>query len=375
MPLALCAAAGFAACSGHADGAPGLVQSIAIQPQSAALCVGDSLTFSAHVLDAGGHPVAGAQVRWSSSAPEAVAIDTASGVARALAFGAAQITATSGGVRSQDPAGLEVPLDLSPEFVPDTTVLAPGDTMTLGVRLRRLGAGAVPNRTPQIAPFDSPIAALDSAGLVRAKTIGTTGLSLSACGFSGHGAVRVFTPPDSATGLAYLWLSGPMELRVSLPAQANNFFLTNGRPAFQVFSRTGGNSRVFLYEDTVSLGGIGVFPLDSLLTSEIAPTLACAPPRPFATYNDQSLTTLLGMHGGSTAVTTYVPVGNHAVISGRTVTRMRGVVAGVPTLDTLQAIYTFSAPLVSVSGACHQTGTGGALTERSSAVPRRRSRG
>ncbi len=350
------AAAVCAACSGKSDGGTGVAGSIVVEPRAGALCLGDSLAFTARVLNASGDSVPGAIVRWSSSAPNAVAIDTATGMAHALEYGGALITATSGGVRSADPAAVEVPPNLIPEFVPDTVVLAPGDTMTLGVRLRRPSDGLVPAEVPRIAPLDSSVARLDTTGLVTAKTQGLQGFSLSACGFTGHGAARVFTPSDTLTGYGYLWLSGTAQIRASLPAKAVNFTLKNGGPAFQVVSSVGSAtspSQVFLYEYTAALTGTGTYRIDSLLSTEVS-TAACAPPRPFAFYNAQSpLTALLSLGGGHTDVTGYAPKSGYVAVSGRSTLRVRGIANGnTAVLDTLQAIYTFSAPLVSAAGAC-----------------------
>jgi hypothetical protein len=232
-------------------------------------------------------------------------------------------------------------------------VLAPLDTFTLGARMRRLSAGPAPSRTPAIAPLNTPVASLDSAGLLTAKTAGTASLSLSGCGFTGHGAARVFTPPDATTGLGYLWVSGPAEIRATFGTVAFNFPTSAKKPAFQVFSSAGANAKQFAFEDTLLLSGVGVFPLDSLLTSE-ANTAQCRPPRPFAIYGENSsFTALLSLHGGSAAVTTFAPQSGYVAISGRATTRMRGVVGGVVgTVDTLQAIYTFSAPLRDTTTAC-----------------------
>jgi hypothetical protein len=279
-------------------------------------------------------------------------VDPASGVAHALATGSTQITAASAGVRSA-PATLDVPADLLPEFVPDSLVLAPGDTMTLGVRLRRRSAGLVPAATPVIAPFDSSVASLNPSGLVTAKIAGRVGLSLSACGQQGGGAVDVFTPPDSVTGLAYLWLSGAQEMRLRLPVRALNFTRSNAQPAVQIVSRLG-NTRAFVYEDTLNLSGTGLFPVDSVLRdSVLLSAYPCTARRPFAFYTEPAATTLLvSLQGGSARVTSFASPATYQAVSGRAVFRMRGLVNGIPQLDTLQAIYTFSAPLVSQAGAC-----------------------
>jgi hypothetical protein len=350
----------LAACSGgsRSDGPAGGVHTIAIEPQSAALCVGDSVTLTAQATDADGHPVSGVALSWASSAPEVIAVGPSSAVAHALATGSAAVTASAQGVTSNR-AAIDVPADLVPEFVPDSVVLAPGDTMTLGVRLRRVSGGPAPSHTPVFTPFDSTVASLDASGLVHAKASGRTGLSLSACGRQGGGAVDVFTPSDAVTGKAYLWLSGPVERRLRMPARLINFTRHNGAPAVQVSSVVGpaaSPSQAFVYEDTVRLTGTGTHPVDSLTTTELInaqPNVACSPPRPSAFYTEPSpLTLLVSLTGGSARVTTFTSQSTFTAVSGRMLFRMRGVVSGGTQLDTLSAIYTFSAPLVDSTGAC-----------------------
>ena len=351
--FALTAAAAIAACSDTSStGTASGVISVALQPLSAALCVGDSLTYTAQAIDIQGHVITNYPFRWSSSAPLVVAVDTASGVAHALATGTALISAAAGRVRSGASGRLDVPADLSPQFVPDTVVLAPGDTFTLGARLRRLSSGPVPTRTPVIAPLDTAPASLTAAGLVTAKTAGTASFAVSACGVTGHGAAKVYTPPDSLTGLGYLWLSGPPEIRIGFRTIVHNFTLSSTKPAFQIFSGKGANGQEFAYEDTLRLSAAGLLPLDSLRSTEVT-AAQCAPPRPFALYGDNSPSSLLSMHGGAGSVTTFRPMTGYVAVSGRVTGRMSGFAAGMlTTLDTLQAIFTFSAPLRDTTGVC-----------------------
>lgn len=351
---ALCCAAALAACSSGGGSSPSY--SVTVQPASAAVCVGDNLTLTGRVLDGSGAPVPGATPTWSSSAPQVASVDSTLGVAHALATGTTAITASYRGTRSA-PASLDVPADLRPEFVPDSVVLAPGDTMTLGVRLRRASSGPVPSHVPVITPSDGAVASLDAGGLVTAKAAGRASLALSACGQSGSGAADVFSPADSVTGSAYLWLSGRQEVRARLAARAINYTRTNGRPAVEIGDSA---TRSFAYLDTLAVSGPAALPLDSLNTSEVVAKLQCAPPRPFASYADASstlrLTTLFSLQGGSARITSYTARTGYAVVSGRLVFRMRGLVngqlgpGGAP--DTLSAVYTFSAPLVTWSGVC-----------------------
>jgi hypothetical protein len=280
-------------------------------------------------------------------------MDSVSGLAHALALGTVQISASVGSLRSANPGQLDVPSDLDPQFVPDTVVLAPKDTFTLGARLRRKSGGPVPNHVPVITPSSDAVASLDATGLVTAKTAGTSPLTLAACGVTGHGAAQVYAPPDSLTGTGYLWLSGTVELRYRLATSVKNFTLTSTKPAFQIFGFANPSGKQFAYEDMLQLKDTGTFPLDSLRSSEANPTVGCSPPRPFAAYSDSAPSLLLSMHGGSAAVTTFSKAGGVRAISGRVVGRMSGFVNGIlTTLDTLQAIYTFSTPLRDTTGIC-----------------------
>lgn len=333
--------------------------SVTVTASAAAICVGDSLAFTAQVLDDSGRPVVAPQLVWSSSAPQVVSVDSSRGIAHALTTGSTSITASSGGTRSA-PVSLDVPGDLLPEFVPDSVVLGVGDTMTLGVRLLRASGGPLPSHTPVITPFSSRVASLDAAGLVTAKDTGRASLALSVCGQAGGGAADVFTPPDSVTGSSFLWLSGAAELRFRRPAQAINFTRTGGGPGFQIVAPPSDSMHFFLYEDTVSLAGPGTYLLDSLKSTEVSASLPCRPPRPFANYTDRTnltqLTLLFGLRGDSLRVTTFTQRAGVTSVSGRMRFRVRGEVAGQvgpgggP--DTLAAIYTFSVPLVTVTGAC-----------------------
>ncbi len=349
--LAVSAAALLAACSGSKEGGTG-VAVVAVDPPAAALCVGDSLTFTAHLLDASGDTVTGSQVRWTSSAPQAVAVDSVSGVARALAFGTAQITASVGALRSATPGRLDVPSDLLAELVPDTVVLAPGDTFTVGARFRRVSTGPVPSRVPAIAPLDTAPASITALGLVTAKAAGTATFSVSGCGFTGQGAAQVYTPPDSLTGTGYLWLSGPVQLRYRLATVARNYVLTSKKPAFQVYGRGSPQGRQFAYEDTLQLAAVGTFPVDSIRSSEVG-AAQCAPPRPFAVYGDSAPSSLLSLRGGSAAVTTFSTTTGFRAVSGRVRASMSGFVGGnLTSLDTLQAVFTFSVPVRDSTNAC-----------------------
>ncbi|MCJ7626997.1 MAG: Ig-like domain-containing protein, partial [Longimicrobiales bacterium] len=73
-----------------------VVISVAISaPANVLHDLGESLQFAAEVRDAKGHAIPSAQVTWNSSDPACVEVDPASGLATAMGFGTATISATS----------------------------------------------------------------------------------------------------------------------------------------------------------------------------------------------------------------------------------------------------------------------------------------
>jgi uncharacterized protein YjdB len=69
--------------------------SIVLTPERATLAPGDTLRVAAVVRDAGGQPIEGASVTWTTSDAAVASVDAA-GLVKAVAAGAATVTATSG---------------------------------------------------------------------------------------------------------------------------------------------------------------------------------------------------------------------------------------------------------------------------------------
>jgi hypothetical protein len=74
-----------------------IVASVSVRPANAAVIAGGTVEFDAMVADDGGAALDGAEVTWSSDAPDVVFVDTR-GVAQALSKGAATIEASFRGV-------------------------------------------------------------------------------------------------------------------------------------------------------------------------------------------------------------------------------------------------------------------------------------
>lgn len=79
-----------------ADSAPAAVASVSVAPATANVGVGLTVPLTATPQDAGGNPLAGRVVTWSSSDPLIATVD-ATGVVTGVAAGVVTITATSEG--------------------------------------------------------------------------------------------------------------------------------------------------------------------------------------------------------------------------------------------------------------------------------------
>lgn len=79
------------------DVQPVPVASVVITPDSTAIVLGATVTLTAQARDDQGTTLTDRAIRWSSSAPAVVSIDSLTGVARGLAGGSALVTATSEG--------------------------------------------------------------------------------------------------------------------------------------------------------------------------------------------------------------------------------------------------------------------------------------
>jgi plastocyanin len=100
--LRLALPAALVACGGGGDATlappPAVaVASVVGAPAPATVPVGQSVALQATLRDAGGALLTGRAVRWTTAAPTVATVDSLTGLARGLAAGQAQITATSEG--------------------------------------------------------------------------------------------------------------------------------------------------------------------------------------------------------------------------------------------------------------------------------------
>jgi serine/threonine-protein kinase len=155
--------------------APPAVPAAAIRLPATAgtLTVGDEVRLVAYVRDAGGVPLEGAPVVWTTSNPT-IAPVSPDGVLTALAIGAASVTASSGEALATlaltvTRAGVRT-LTLAPR----QPIIGAGDVLQLSVASKEAG-GAQPNsRLLAWSSSRSEVAVVDGAGRVTARAQGTS---------------------------------------------------------------------------------------------------------------------------------------------------------------------------------------------------------
>ncbi len=141
--LAAGLAGALAACGGG-DGptGPPVVASVAVTGGGTLSAIGETLTLTATARDAGGGPIAGTAVTWSSSSPAVATV--AGGVVTAVGNGTATISATAGSATGTATVTVQqVPARLQ--------LTAPGDTLRALGDTVRLAASALDARDNPVA--------------------------------------------------------------------------------------------------------------------------------------------------------------------------------------------------------------------------------
>ena len=143
------------------------VASVAVTPATAALRVGDTLRLAATPRDSAGAALEGRTVRWSSSAPTVVAVDSVSGLLRAAGAGSAIVSATSEGRTGTASFAVAAPT------VPVATVSIGGaardtleawDVVPMQATLRDSLGRVLDGRAVRWRVSDPTIATIDSVG-------------------------------------------------------------------------------------------------------------------------------------------------------------------------------------------------------------------
>ena len=151
------------------------VASVVVNPGTASLNIGGSVTLSATLRDANGATLSGRAITWSSSAT-AIATVSSTGVVNAIAPGSATITATSEGksgsatitVLPQAP-----PSVASVTIVPNGATIDSGQTVTLTATVRDSAGNALSGRAVSWSNNGSSVATVSQSGVVTSVALGS----------------------------------------------------------------------------------------------------------------------------------------------------------------------------------------------------------
>ncbi|HMJ58527.1 MAG TPA: Ig-like domain-containing protein [Gemmatimonadales bacterium] len=172
------------------------VATVSVSPATASLQVGQTVQLTASPKDAGGNPLAGRVVTWTSSAPGVASVN-GNGLVTSIAAGSATITATSEGhsgtaaltVTSPPPAPVA-----SVTVSPATASLVVGGTQQLTATLRDASGNVLTGRVVTWATSAAAVATVNGSGLVTAGAAGSATITATSEGQSGTSAVTVTTP-------------------------------------------------------------------------------------------------------------------------------------------------------------------------------------
>jgi uncharacterized protein YjdB len=306
---------------------PAPVASVTVTPPTAQVQVGGSVQLTATPRDAGGTPLTGRTVTWSSSAPLVASVD-ANGRVTALLPGTATITATSEG-RSGTSTVTVTALPPAPvasvSVTPPTAEVQTGGTVQLTATPRDALGNPLAGRAVTWTSSNPAVATVNASGLVTAVSPGTATITATSEGRTGTSTITVVAPPPAPVAsvsvtppTAEVQTGGTVQLTAT-PRDAAGNPLT-GRTVTWTSSNTAvatvdANGRV----TAVSPGTATITATSEGRTGTSTITVVAPPPAPVATV---AVTPSTGtLDPGGTLQLTATPrdaAGN--VLTGRTVT-------------------------------------------------------
>jgi uncharacterized protein YjdB len=181
------------------------VASLAVQPSSASLTVGGTVTLGADIRDANGAPLDRA-ITWSSD-NSAVASVSATGVVTALTPGSATITAQSEGKTGTAAISVSRVPVASIAVAPGSASLVVGGSVTLVPIVKDASGAVLTDRTVAWTSSDVGVAVVSTSGAVTGIAPGSATITAASEGKTGTSAVTVVPTaiasvtlqPDAAT--------------------------------------------------------------------------------------------------------------------------------------------------------------------------------
>jgi hypothetical protein len=215
------------------------VASVDVTPPSAIVAVGGTGQLSASLKDAGGEPLTGRTITWTTDAPAMADVSSTGLVTGKAAGGPVTITATSEG--KQGTSSVTVTATAEPvatvEVTPGSANLVVGGTVQLTATPKDAAGQPLTGRTITWGTNASLVATVSSAGLVTGVGAGPATITATSEGKSGTASVTVSTGGTSA-------LVGQWSAVLPAPiVQVHQHLLVDGRVLS--FGGTSGIPQVF----------------------------------------------------------------------------------------------------------------------------------
>jgi hypothetical protein len=334
---------------------------LTMYPLLDSLFVGDSAGARALVyVNDKGNPATPTGVRWSSTQPGVVRVDSLTGKLAAVSPGSAVIVASLGVVQAGALIVVSKTLDL--HVLLDTIYLMPGDTFTVPVAVLKQGGGAP---LPRFGP--SPNAAVYTmdtvTGLMTAVSAGgPLPYVARADSLADTGQIEVLDPADTTSGKSFFAVHGSVISGVNGGARALNYYRRGDTLTFRLRTFVNGSNGitatavVLLLRTPITEADTGAFFIDSLSPTE-AFTQAFDPIcRPLSSWGLWSSRVVnvdaLSRDGGQLAITKFKAVPGGAVISGRFSFLAQRVDFYTDPSGVLPVRGTFVAPLITDLSPC-----------------------
>src|SRR5439155_9123603 len=175
------------------------VAAVSVSPATASLATGQTVQLAATPQDAGGKPLRGRVVTWTSG-NGAVATVSGSGLVSALAAGSAAITASSegqSGGAAVTVTAVSVPV-ASVGVSPTTANLTTGQTVQLAATPQDASGNPLTGRAVTWTSNNGSVGNVNGSGLVTALAAGSATITATSEGKSGTASVAVTTPPTGS---------------------------------------------------------------------------------------------------------------------------------------------------------------------------------
>jgi hypothetical protein len=200
------------------------VASVHVSPDPASVAAGGTVQLSAALQDAGGEPLSGRTVTWTTDNAQ-VATVSATGLVTGVAVGSATVTATSEGKSGTSHVTVTAaPAPVaSVEVAPATATVSVGSTVQLTATPEDAAGQPLTGRTVTWTTDNAQVATVSGAGLVTGVAAGTATITATSEGRSGTASVTV--TPVSQSAVVGEWSS----VMTSPVVQLHLHLLPNGK--------------------------------------------------------------------------------------------------------------------------------------------------